>query len=79
MRESDEIMNLLFPGADKAHARHRNRTADVDHLMGHKLSDRDVFLTNDGAILDKGAELQRRFGITVMSPAEFLSWISRSA
>ena len=79
VKKSDEIMDLLFPGADKDHARHKNRIADVDHLMGHKLSDREVFLTNDGGILDKGSELQRRLGITVVSPAEFLSGLGHSA
>ncbi len=66
-------MGLLFPGADKYKARHKNRIADVDHLMGHKLSGRDVFLTNEKAIFARRAELLRRFGIAVMSPDEFVN------
>ena len=35
-RESDQLMELLFPGADPSNPRHRNRIADVGHLIGHK-------------------------------------------
>ncbi len=71
--EADQIMDCLFPGADEQSRSHKRRIADVDHLIGHKLSGRDVFLTNDKAILDKQGVLNTRFGITVMSPSEFIS------
>jgi len=73
IRTTDQLMELLFPGADRANRRHRNRTADVDHLLGHQISGRDAFLTNDHGILDKREQLQKRFGIVVMDPAEYLA------
>ncbi len=76
VEELDQLMNLLFPGADKASPRHKNRIADVDHLMGHKLSARDVFVTNERAILKRGGELADRFKIVVMTPEEALRAVS---
>ena len=72
-REVDELMYLVFPGADPNSPRHKNRVADIDHLMGHKLSGRDVFVTNDKGILTHQEELRHRFGITVMAPLDLVS------
>ena len=74
-RQADALMDLLFPGADKAIPGHKNRIADVDHLMGHKLSARDVFVTNERAILKRGGELAHRFKIVVMTSEEALKAI----
>ena len=77
-QEPDEIMELLFPGADPTSHKHQNRIADVDHLLGHKLNGRDVFLTDDRAILDRRSQLHERFGIVVMTPNEFLESCSET-
>ena len=45
---------------------------DWDHLHGHYLSDRDVFLTWDRPILEVASELQQRLGMVVTTPHEFL-------
>jgi len=45
---------------------------DWDHLHGHFLTGRDVFLTWDGAILEMASELQEKLGIVVKTPQEFL-------
>ena len=45
---------------------------DWDHLHGHFLARRDVFLTWDGPILDAASELKSMLGIVVMKPEEFL-------
>ena len=45
---------------------------DWDHLHGHFLARRDVFLTWDGPILDVASELKSMLGIVVMKPEEFL-------
>ncbi len=69
-QEAEELMNLVFPGANPKNPRHKNRLADIDHLMGHKLSDRDVFVTNDKGILSRQEELRHRFGIRVMAATD---------
>lgn len=45
---------------------------DWDHLHGHYLSGRDVFLTWDRPILDVASELQQQLGIVVTTPQAFL-------
>ena len=45
---------------------------DWDHLQGHYLSGRDVFLTWDRPILDVASELQQQLGIVVTTPQAFL-------
>ena len=74
-READELMDLLFPGADPNSPRHRNRIADVDHLIGHKAVKRDVFVTSERAILRRKDELRDRFGITVMAAQDAVNHI----
>lgn len=46
---------------------------DWDHLHGHYLEKRNVFLTWDGPILHIASELHSRLEIVVMKPEEFLS------
>ena len=41
---------------------------DWDHLHGHYLTGRDVFLTWDGSILDAASDLKSVLGIVVMKP-----------
>ena len=45
---------------------------DRDHVQGHYLSRRDVFLTWDQQVLRWAEELKPRFGILAMMPEEFL-------
>lgn len=75
-KEADELMALLFPSAKPESDRHRNRMADVDHLMGHKIAGRDIFVTNEKAILNQREALSAKFGITVMSPGEAAEKVS---
>ncbi len=65
-------MNLLFPNSDPQSPKHKNRLADIDHLLGHHLNSRDIFITNEKGILAKRKQLKDKFGIQVMSPAQFL-------
>ena len=54
----------------------KNKLADVrdwDHLHGHYLSGRDVFLTWDTGILDLGADLCAELNLMVMKPDAFLA------
>jgi len=69
-------MDMIFHGADKNSPRHRQRIADIDHLMAHKMNGRDVFVTNDKAILDRRDDLARRFKITVMPSSEAVAAVA---
>ena len=51
---------------------------DWDHLHGHYLAKRDVFLTWDGGILGIAFQLKARLGVTVMKPEEFLRKLAES-
>lgn len=46
---------------------------DWDHLHSHFLQERDFFLTWDGPILGLRDELQKRLGLRVMKPEEYLA------
>lgn len=45
---------------------------DWDHLHGHHLANRDVFLTWDRNILRLASELRQRLNLIAMAPEEFL-------
>ncbi len=76
-QEADELLDLVFPGANENHPRHRQRIADIDHLMAHKTNGRDVFGTNDKGILGRRTELASRFGIIVMSSSGAVAAVSK--
>lgn len=70
-RES-ELIKVIF-GEIKGNARKVHRKlCDVDHLMGHIYSQRDIFLTYDNEILKKKSLLRKEFSLTVQEPEEFL-------
>ena len=58
--------------------RQRPDWRDWDHLHGHYLSGREVFLTWDGQILGLESELQNRLGLAVMTPDDFLRLLAGS-
>jgi hypothetical protein len=72
---AEEVQRTVFPGLTPKSARYENKIADIDHLLGHKLSGRDIFVTDDSGILRRHAELRASFGIVVMKPAECLEFI----
>ena len=41
------------------------------------MNDRDVFVTNDGGILERRTELASRFEMTVMSSSEAVTAVSK--
>ena len=57
------------------HGRVKNHP-DWDHIHGHYLKGRDVFLTWDRPLLDAAPELKAQLGIVVMKPEDFLSCFS---
>ena len=71
-----ELQLLLFPTMKAGDTRFQNKLADIDHLIGHKINERDVFVTDDHKdILRKAETLKLSFGIIVMSPMECCSYL----
>ena len=73
-----DLRNLLFPGAVSTNSKEPNRTRDVNHLIAHIQAERDLFLTDDKAILGRKTQLQERFGVTVMHPTELLGLLRQT-
>ncbi len=46
---------------------------DWDHIQGHYLARRDVFLTWDKAILECAQKLEEKFGVVLMRPEDFIA------
>jgi hypothetical protein len=72
-RLEEEIKSLLYPGGLRINDhRYSNKINDVDHLVGHFINRRDIFVTDDQGILRKAAALRTSPGIEVMSPSQAL-------
>lgn len=70
-----EIKGIVFPGLQPGGNRYQNKMNDVDHLVGHMLNRRDIFVTDDGAILAHSEGLKSSPGIVVMSPGQCVRYI----
>lgn len=71
----NELTQLLSPnGLNSSDKSYSNRINDIDHLIGHYQSGNDVFITDDGGILNKAEGLRNLLGITVMSPSDFATY-----
>ena len=66
--DARRLLDTIFPGASPDSPKHRNRLADVDHLLGHKHSGRDMFVTGEKAILEHREWLAKEIGIIVENP-----------
>jgi hypothetical protein len=73
-RLSEEIQQILSPGLTPDSPRYSNRINDIDHLTGHVLDKRDIFVTDDKGILRKRDQL-KGLGILVMSPTQCVAHI----
>ena len=47
---------------------------DWDHIQGHYLARRDVFLTWDNPVLECAQGLEEKFGVVLMKPEDFVAW-----
>ncbi len=75
-RLADDVQKIVFPGGlNPTSSSYGNKQNDIDHLVGHALNGRDVFVTDDGAIIRKAAELRRAPGIVVMTPAQCINFL----
>ncbi len=72
----EELRNLLYPEGINSNDKHAsNKENDIKQLMTHKFSKRDIFITDDKGILKKKEQLAKAHGITVMCPADFVSFM----
>src|SRR5207244_3552532 len=66
------------PGLRPDDALYEKKVADVDHIVGHRLAVRDVFVTDDGGVLKRAAALETQCAVRVMAPSQALELIERS-
>ena len=77
--DAERLMELLFPLSSPCSPKHQNRLADIDHLLGHRLNNRELFVTSEKAILLQAARLAEQFGTRVVSPEDTLSRVLDAA
>jgi hypothetical protein len=70
-----ELQMLIFPGLNEKDAHFINKRNDIDHLIGHLINKRDIFVTDDKGILKKNSELKISSGIIVMLPSECAKYL----
>lgn len=75
----NEIQKIVFPGLKKEDKRYGNKINDIDHLIGHRINKRDIFVTDDGELLKKADELKASLGIVVMNPQKCVEFINANA
>lgn len=73
-RLNDEIQKILSPGLTPQDKRFSNKINDIDHLTGHVIDKRDIFVTDDTGIVRKRDQL-RDLGIVVMTPAQCVEYL----
>jgi hypothetical protein len=71
-RLNEEIQQILFPGLTPSDARYSNKINDIDHLTGHVIDHRDIFVTDDRDILRRQDQLRIGPGVVVMTPGAAL-------
>jgi len=75
----DELRAILFPGLEEKSAHYKNKIADIDHLIGHYVHKRDIFVTDDKGVLRRAGQLKKSFGVIVMNPAQCLEYLDSHA
>lgn len=74
-RLETELQQMLFPGLKSSDKHYSNKVNDVDHLIGHLLNRRDVFVTDDSDMLRRKDQLKSGPGLVVMTPADCVKYI----
>ena len=75
----ETIQKILFPSLSPQSKRYANKRNDIDHLAGHLLNGRDVFVTDDVRdIWSKREQLKEKLGILIMKPVECVRLIESS-
>jgi hypothetical protein len=75
----NELKNIIFPGLKEDDPHYTNKINDIDHLIGHKINKRDIFVTDDKQILKKAETLKSSLGIEVMDPKKVLEYLNLQA
>ncbi len=75
----NELKKIIFPGLKKNDPHYSNKINDIDHLISHKINQRDIFVTDDKQILKKAEALKSSAGIKVMDPKKTLEYINLRA
>ncbi len=75
----EELKKIIFPGLKNDDPHYGNKINDIDHLIGHKINNRDIFVTDDQQILKKAETLKSSVGIEVMDPKQVLEYINLQA
>lgn len=72
----DELQKIIFVGGLRKDSKsYQNKVNDLDHLVGHIINKRDIFVTDDKGILNKKHILKISPGILVMNPKECAEYI----
>jgi hypothetical protein len=74
-----ELKKIIFPGLKSDDSHYSNKINDIDHLIGHKINQRDIFVTDDQQSLKKAETLKSSVGIEVMDPKKVLEHINLQA
>jgi hypothetical protein len=69
IKAAEEIQKIVFPNFSPDEKRAQNKINDIDHLVGHWLAKRDVFVTDDKEIIWRRDELAQ-LNIRPMTPTE---------
>jgi len=75
----EELKRIIFPGLKNDDPHCGNKINDIDHLIGHKINKRDIFVTDDQQILKRAETLKSSLGIEVMDPKRALEYINLQA
>lgn len=73
----EEIRKILFPGLTSADKWFSNKINDVDHIVGHLLNHRDIFVTDDRHLVRRAEALRAVTAILIKTPQETLEFIER--
>lgn len=72
----DTLQKIIFPGGlNKNENSYLNKVNDLDHLIGHILNKRDIFVTDDRGVWKKKDVLKYSPGVVVMLPKECVEYI----
>lgn len=69
---SEELRKIVFPQRSLTGKKAINDLSDLRHLAFSILAKIDGFITGEGALLANSDELSGKYGIEVISPAEFI-------
>ncbi len=75
----EELKRIVFPNLQTTDKHYQNKINDIDHIIGHKINKRDIFVTDDKEIIKKAETLKSSLGLVVMDPKKCLEYINLNA